>query len=52
MLGGQPAALGLGDLGAVGDAQQDVVRLVLVGVDEMGVVGRDQRQVVLQRDLD
>ena len=52
VLGRQPAALGLRDLGAVGDAQQDVVRLVLLGIDEVDVVGRDQRQVVRQRDLD
>ena len=38
--------LGLADLRAVGDAEQRVVRLVLVGVGEERVVGRDQRQVV------
>jgi hypothetical protein len=52
VLGRQPAALGLRDLGAVGDAQEDVVGLVLLGIDEVGVVGCDQRQVVRQRDLD
>jgi hypothetical protein len=52
VLGRQPAALGLGDLGALGDAQQDVVRLVLLGIDEVRIVGRDQRQVARQRHLD
>ena len=45
VLGRQAAAVLLRDLGAVGDAEQHVVGLELVGLDEMHVVGRDQRQV-------
>jgi len=52
VLGRHPAALALGDLRAVGDAQENVVGLVLLGIDEVGIIGRDQRQVVRQRDLD
>ena len=40
------------DLGAVGDAQQHVVGLEPVRLHEMHVVGRDQRQIVAQRELD
>ncbi len=52
VLGRQPAALLLADLRAIGDAQEDVVRLVLGGVDEMDVVGRDQRQVAAEGQVD
>ncbi len=52
VLGRQPAALLLADLSAIGDAQQDVVRLVVGGVDEVHVVGRDQRQTALEGEVD
>ena len=42
----------LGDVAAVGDAQQRVVRLVHRLVGEVRLVGRDQRQVVLVGQLD
>ena len=42
----------LRDLGAVGDAEQHVVGLELVRGDEVHVVGRDQRQVARERELD
>ena len=45
MLAAQPAAVVLRDEAAVGDAEQRVVRLVHVGVAEMHVVGRHERQV-------
>ena len=44
MLPRQPAALVLGDVGALSDAQQRVVRLVVVGGGEIDLVGGDDRQ--------
>ena len=52
VLGRQAAAVLLRDLGAVGDAEQHVVGLELVVLHEMHVVGRDQRQVARERELD
>ena len=53
----QAAAVGIGDMRALGDAEQRVVRLVHRGLGEMHVVGRDQRQAacigeIEQRRLD
>jgi hypothetical protein len=45
MLARQPPAILLRDEGAVGDAEQRVMRLVHVGAAEMHIVGGDQRQV-------
>ena len=46
-----PTPLALSDLGAVRDAQQDVVRLPARAVDEVHIVGRDQRQVARHREI-
>ena len=43
--GERPRAIGAFDIGAVGDAQHDVMRVVEVGFGETGRIGRDQRQV-------
>ena len=45
MLARQPAAIVLADEGAIGDAQQRVMRLIHVGAAEMHVIGRHQRQL-------
>ena len=47
VLARDPAALVLTDEGAVGDAEQSVVRLVHLRLGEVGVVGRHQRHVML-----
>ncbi len=47
MLGGDPAAVVLGQEGAVGDAHQGVVRRVHAGFGEIDVVGGDQGHVVV-----
>ena len=52
MLRGGAPPLALGDLGAVGDAQQDVVRLPLRRVDELHIVGGDQGQLAIDRQVD
>ena len=52
VLRGRPPPLGLGDLGAVGNAQQDVVRLPLGRLDELHVVGGDQGQLAFDRQVD
>ena len=44
VLARQPAPLVLGDVGALRDAQQRVVRLVVVGGGEIDLVGGDDRQ--------
>ena len=44
MIGRELIAIGLGDQPAAGDAQQRVVRLVIVGAREIWLVGRNQRQ--------
>ena len=49
MLGRQAAAVGGADQRAFGDAQQRVVRLVIVGGGEIGLVGGDQRQARAHR---
>ena len=47
MLRGEPAArLLLVDIGALRDADQGVMRLVYLGLGEIDVVGRDQRDVL------
>jgi hypothetical protein len=47
VLGGDAPPLVLAQEGAVGDAQQGVVRAVGLGGGEIDVVGRDQRNVML-----
>ena len=44
MLGRQAPALGGREQRALGDAEQRVMRLVVGGGGEIGLVGRDQRQ--------
>ena len=46
MVGRELAAVGLGDQPAAGDAEQRVMRLVVVGAGEIRLVGRDQRQAL------
>ena len=52
MLRSDPAALALTDLSALGDAQEHVVDLPLRRLEELDVIGRDQRQVALEREID
>jgi hypothetical protein len=49
---GRHPAVGLGDIGARGDAEQRVVRLVHRGVGEECLVGRDQRQAARKSEVD
>ena len=48
----QAATIGLADVGALGDAEQRIVRLVERVVGEVDVVGRDQRQLAAIGQLD
>ena len=52
MLSGHPTAFGLPNLGTVGDAQKDIVGLPLGCLEELNVIGRHQRQIVFDRQLD
>ena len=52
MIGGQVRAVGLGDQPPFGDAEQRVMRLVIVGGGEIGLVGRDQRQALGVGEVD
>ncbi len=52
VLARQAAAVVEADEGAVGDAEQRIVRLVHVGLAEMHVIGRDQRQTPGIGDFD
>ena len=52
MVGRESTPLLLGDMPALGDAQKRVMRLVHRGVREIGLVGRDQRQIVGHREVD
>ena len=47
MLLRQAAALSFRHIGAAGDAEQRIVRLVHVGGREIGVIGSDQRDIVI-----
>ena len=44
MLGRELAAIGLGDQAALGDADQRIMRLVVLAAGKQRLVGRDQRQ--------
>ena len=52
MLRGQPVPVLVLDVAVLGDAEEGVVGLVRLGAEEVGVVGRDQRQVELVRERD
>ncbi len=52
MLGRQALAIVIGDRAALRDAHQRVVRLVEVAVGKIGVVGRDQWQVMGVGEID
>ncbi len=52
MLGREAAAIGIAHHRAVGDRQQHIVSGIELGVGEIGIVGRDQRQIVLVGEVD
>ena len=52
MMRGQPLAFLVGDNGRLGDAKQRVVRLVKITIGKVGVVGRDEREIVTISQLD
>src|SRR5579883_3257056 len=52
MLGRETPAIGVAHDGALGDREQHVVGGIEIGVGEMSVVGRDQRQVMLVGEVD
>ncbi len=52
MVRGQPLSFLHPDLNALLDAQQNVVALVLMGLEEVHVVGRDERQVQGKSEID
>ena len=52
VIGRQLLAIGLGDQAAAGDAQQRVMRLVIVIAGEIRLVGRDQRQALGIGEID
>ena len=52
VLARQPAPLVLDDIGALGDADQRIVRLVVVGGGEIDLVGRDDRDAELVGKLE
>ena len=47
MLAGQPAPVVLREIAPLGDADERVVRLVVAGMSEVGLVGGDERQAQL-----
>ena len=52
MLGREPAAIVLGDSASFGDADQRIMRFIVVAAREIRFVGRDQRQCRLVGQLD
>ena len=52
MLRGQAAAIGRGDEGALGDAEQRVLRLEIGRGGEIGLVGRDERKRMIVGQID
>ena len=52
MLGAQPAPVVDRDIAPLGDADQRVMRLEIVARGEIGLVGRDERQVELVGELE
>ena len=52
MVGRQLDPIGVGDEMAAGDTQQRVMRLIVIGGREIGLVGRDQRQALTIGDVD